>query len=92
MKVYILTSDFGQYEDSRIQIEGIFLNLAKAEEVKSEIISCMKKYIETECPFGDDELDNLSPEQEEECIEWSSNYYHALDFNYCSIEEYDVIE
>jgi Zn-finger nucleic acid-binding protein len=92
MKVYILSESHGQWEDACDQIIGIFLDRSKAEKIKSEIELEMKEYENKECPYDIENYDNLTLEQQEECDTWQSNYYHARNFNYCSIEEHELIE
>ena len=92
MKVYILKSDFGQWENSHTQIIGVFLDKSKAEKIKSEIELEMKEYENKECPYNIEDYDNLTSKQQEECDTWQSNYYYAQNFNYCYIEEHELIE
>ena len=92
MKVYILKSDFGQREDGYDRTDGVYLDPVKAENAKREIEALMKEYKEMPCPFSDEELEYLTPEQEDEMQKWSLIHYDSREFNFCTIEEHDVIE
>ena len=78
-KVYVVKSSFGRYDDSYTQIEGIFTDPLKAEELKLKIHS----EIEALIALCADEPLTSDPMTEAESIawnEWFNNSEKASDF------------
>lgn len=98
MKVYILTSSFGQHEDYYESIEGVFKNLKGAEIVKKATEDHYTNvplpfpeytYEETvEIYFGDSEVPTTK-DQYEKIGDWYE-LVHYTEFNGCQIKEYEI--
>lgn len=98
MKVYVLTSSFGQYEDYYESIEGVFKDLKGAEIVKKKVEDHYTNvplpfpeytYEETvEMYFGDSEVPTTE-DQYEKIDDWYGLVHHT-EFNGCQIKEYEL--
>ena len=91
MKVYILTSYGGEYEDKWSNVEGVYLDPRKAEEEKERLEFEMKVMADVPTPF--DVCDaNLTNEQNDAIYKWSIMVDEAIDFTHCQVKEFEVIE
>jgi hypothetical protein len=85
-KVYLVESDFGQYEESWQRIEGIFTNPAKAEEVKAKVIAKIEALKDIPEPNSTD----MTDKDYEAWNTWFDNHQMAKDFNRCTVTEYTL--
>ena len=83
-KVYIVKSDFGEWEDSYQRIDGVFTDESVAETIKKEIedkIAFIKKNYE-ECY---EDITKCKKEEHfdlyEEYVEYNTTYIEEYDFN-----------
>lgn len=90
MKVYIVTSYFGEYEDSYQRIIGIYENPIDAENIKSSIIETNKIILDKGWP-NDSNIDDMTPDEVEVWSKEWNDYNDAEEFNFCDIKEYDTI-
>lgn len=89
MTIYIVTSDYGQYEDSYESIDGIFEDKDDAEACKLAMEQTFKD-VEGEKVYEVDE-ESLSSEELEIYYNKMRIIESAYDFNSCNIKEYETI-
>jgi len=83
MKVYILTSYFGEYDDSWDKIEGAYSDPVKAEERKEYLTSDYKaRWIE---------LQKDPPEDDGLYDEWWNSFISCQDYKFTRVTEHELI-
>lgn len=86
MKIYLVRSDWGSYEDHHKLDEGIFSDPFKAEELRRKIETTWKalKDLPIPCDLPQNEYSvNLWAEK------WDQ-YWEAYNFNSCNVVEYEL--
>ena len=91
MKIYILTSHYGEYEDSWSNVEGVYSDPRKAEEAKDRLASEIRSMADIPCPVDEDDEDNWSDIDYDKWGLWNNNRSAESDFKYCNVKEFEVI-
>jgi len=87
MKLYIVQSYIGQYEDARTEINGIFDTPQQAEAVKREIEAKVAADLDLpEPPYEQNPTDN----ENEAWLKWCDINCDANQFGFCKVTEYEL--
>lgn len=93
MKVYIVESDFGVYEDYRRIINGIYARPERAEIERQKIQDYYQEILDKGDPSEKMmDWENMPDEEYERLNEMLENYETAIDYNTTTVTEYDVID
>jgi len=90
-KVYLVESNFGQYDDHYTRIEGIYTDPAKAEELKLKVIAEIDSFRDLVKPVPSME-GVLTAEERLDWNDWSTKNDLANNFNSCTVIEYSLNE
>ena len=92
MKIYIVFSSFGQYEDHYRIVEGVYTNPASAELETRRIKAVMEEALQAPCPIDDSVDAILSKEGEKMYCKWSMAQSDAEEYNASFVQEEELIE
>ncbi len=93
MKVYIVESDFGCYEDYTKVINGIYAR-PEIAEIEAQKIRDHYKEMRDRCTPAYElmDSDDITDEEYERLIEMLDDYNEAIEYNQTVVKEYDVID
>lgn len=93
MKVYVVESDFGAYEDYRRIINGIYARPERAEIERQKIQDYYQEILDKGDPSEKMmDWENMPDEEYERLNEMLENYETAIDYNTTTVTEYDVVD
>lgn len=93
MKVYVVESDFGCYEDYTKVINGIYSRPEIAEIEAQKIRDYYKEIRERGDPSEElENYENMPDEEYDRLSEMLDDYNEAMDYNQTVVKEYDVID
>jgi hypothetical protein len=93
MKVYIVESDFGCYEDYTKVINGIYARPEIAEIEAQKIRDHYKEIREMGDPSEElENYENMPDDEYERLREMLNDYNEAIEYNQTVVKEYDVID
>lgn len=93
MKVYVVESYFGSYEDKSNLINGIYSRLEVAEIERQKIQDHYKEILDKGDPSdGIDDWENIPDDEYDKLKKTLDDYYEATEYNKTVVNEYDVID
>jgi hypothetical protein len=93
MKVYIVESDFGCYEDYTKVINGVYARPEVAEIERQKIQDYYQEILDKGDPSEKMmDWENMPDEEYERLNEMLENYETAIDYNTTTVTEYDVVD
>lgn len=93
MKVYLVQSSYGAYEDHSLENEGVFSKHELAEDVAQKIRDGVRSVLDKGDPWSEieeDEFDNLPLGEQEEIWSLYTLYKEARDFNQSYVTEFEL--
>jgi len=93
MKVYVVESYFGSYEDKSNLINGIYSRPEIAEIEAQKIRDYYEEIRERGDPSEElENYENMPDDEYERLSEMLDDYNEAMDYNQTVVKEYDVID
>lgn len=93
MKVYVVESYFGSYEDKSNLINGIYSRPEVAEIERQKIIDYYKEILDKGDPSENIEnWENIPDDEYDKLKEMLDDYYEATEYNKTVVHEYDLID
>lgn len=91
MRVYVVQSLHGQYEDRRTEINGIYSRPDVAESEAQKIRDYYKEILDGGYPSDKvDDWDIISKEEKERIYELDNLYYCSTEYNHTWVTEFEV--
>lgn len=91
MKVYVVQSSYGQYEDRSTEINGIYSRPDVAESEAQKIRDYYDEIVDGGYPSDKvDDWDSITEEEQERIYELDDLYYCAEEYNQTWVTEFEL--